>query len=117
VLNIQSARRDGDDVHVVWEKKSGQEDTIIPIDFLINNYPVIEVENYEMENFKSSHVLWFFDYKDLFDDNGNKNPEPVYRYNTFTRTVTLINSDKKNRFCSGLDPGLDPGFCSRLKSF
>jgi hypothetical protein len=63
----------------VWEKTAEQDDCIISIDFLIQNYPVIDLKDYDLENFKSTKVLWFFDYNDLFDANGNKIPETVYR--------------------------------------
>jgi gamma-butyrobetaine dioxygenase len=68
-------------VHIEWPLDSNQPTTIIPIQYLINNYPSFDARDYAHEtNFTTSSELKFFDYTSLLDKNGAKNKQGVYEW-------------------------------------
>jgi hypothetical protein len=77
-LSIESATIVGQNLHIKWNPGSNQDPTIIPIQFLVNNNPAFDPENYKKPNFKTCKELKFFDYRSFKDLNGTKNKQNVY---------------------------------------
>ena len=77
-LSIESVETVDENVHIKWNKSSGQPDSVIPIRYLIGNFPFYEKERYKMTDYKSSSELNFFDYRDFIDKDGQKNKENVF---------------------------------------
>ena len=81
-LKIETAEIKDANLHVTWSFNSGQETTIIPVEFLINNYPEFnDLSYYKKENnFRTSNELKFFNFTNLINPDGTKNNEHVYLY-------------------------------------
>jgi hypothetical protein len=70
-----------DNLLIKWSEESNQADTIIPIEFLIENYP--SNENAMNVNFRDTYKVCdhikHFDYRHMVDDKNNRNEAEVYK--------------------------------------
>lgn len=62
---------------IKWDLNSNQPDTIIPIEFLLNNNPS-EIDN--EDGFIPCGEIKFFDYFDLVDSSGRRNETKIFEY-------------------------------------
>lgn len=82
-LVIQDAKTIDGNLHIKWNVDSCQDDTIIPIEFLINNYPSykssINSSKQLDDKYKLCKDMIFFDYNEMVNSNQSKNQEIVYK--------------------------------------
>lgn len=79
VLTIDRVQTDRNNVCIKWNKESKQPESMIPLDFLIENYPS-NVGNV-CEKYKLCQQLEFFDYEKMADkqQNGQLNNSIIFQ--------------------------------------
>lgn len=79
VLFIENVEKvESNKIRIEWNSASAQEDSFIPIEYLIKNYPDYNEQSYKLVNFKSTDQLKFFDFQTLVDQDGKRVKENVY---------------------------------------
>lgn len=78
-LTIDQVELNGADLVIKWNKEAGQSDSVLPVEFLINNYPS-EINKSPQSRFKTSKVLRDFEYASFFGKDGTKNQDAIFEW-------------------------------------
>ncbi|RNA16654.1 gamma-butyrobetaine dioxygenase-like isoform X1 [Brachionus plicatilis] len=64
-LKIKSAMMENDSIRIVWDESSCQSDSLIPIEFLLNNSPSLSSIDFD-KHYLTLDTIFFFDYNSFF---------------------------------------------------
>lgn len=75
-LKIKTATIENNTIRIVWNEFSNQSDSLIPVDFLLNNSPFLSEIDFDRHYF-TLDKLFFFDYNSFFT-NEIRNDDKIF---------------------------------------